>query len=259
LTDAALAWPVEATCFNAFPALKQAIVAGWLLRFSEGLSRRANSANPLQPDHAPPDAVIEAIEALYRRQGQPAIVRVPSFLTAIDTPLMARGYTSEGESCVLYGEMNGVAAVVDPSVELSPHASTEWLAAMAALQGHSAAHRQTYRRIVRAIAVPAAFAGLRIDGRLAALAYGAVSDSLLCYESVITDPRRRRHGLARRVIGSLAAWSREEGARGACLQVEATNTPALSLYDRFGLKTELYRYHYLRQPQPAANPLPASG
>jgi GNAT superfamily N-acetyltransferase len=230
------------------------------LRFSEGLSRRANSANPLQPDHAPPEAVVEAIEALYRRHGQPAIVRVPSFLTAIDAPLMARDYTSEGESCVLYGEMDGVAAVADPSVELSPHASTEWLAAMAALQGHSAVHRQIYRRIVRAIAVPAAFAGLRIDGRLAALAYGAVSDGLLCYESVITDPRRRRHGLARRVITGLAAWGREEGARGVCLQVEAGNTPARTLYDGFGLTTELYRYHYLRQPQPAAaSPPPASG
>jgi GNAT superfamily N-acetyltransferase len=260
MPDAEPAWRVEATCFNAFPSLKQAILAGWLLRFSEGLSRRANSANPLQPDHAPPEAVIEAIEKLYRRHDQPAIVRVPSFLAAIDAPLAARGYTSEGESCVLFGEMDGVAAVADPSIELSPHAGTDWLAAMAALQGHSAAHRQTYRRIVRAIAVPTAFAGLRIDGRLAALAYGAISGGLLCYESVITDPRRRRHGLARRVIGSLAAWAREEGAHGVCLQVEATNIPARALYDRFGLTTELYRYHYLRQPQPAAaSPPPASG
>src|SRR6266436_9987174 len=114
MLDTELAWRIEATCFNAFPSLRQAILAGWLLRFSEGLSRRANSANPQQPDHASPEAVIEAIEALYRRQGLPAIVRVPSFLTAIDAPLMARGYTNEGESCVLYGEMNGVAAVVDP-------------------------------------------------------------------------------------------------------------------------------------------------
>src|SRR5205085_5111943 len=205
-----------------------------------------------QPDHRPPEAVIEAIEALYDRQGLPAIVRVPSFLVAIDRPLMARGYTSEGESCVLHGAIDGVAALADPAIELSPHAGTEWLAAMAALQGHRDAHRQTYRRIVRAIAVPTAFAGLRIDGRLAALAYGAISDGLLCYESVVTDPRRRRQGLARRVVAGLAARGCEEGARGACLQVEAGNAPALGLYNRFGLNTELYRYHYLRRPQPAA-------
>src|SRR5437660_3962382 len=143
MLDPELAWRVEATCFNAFPALKQAILAGWLLRFSEGLSRRANSANPLQPGHAPPETVIEAVEALYRREGLPAIVRVPSFLTAIDAPLEARGYTSEGESRVLYGGIEGVAAVADAGVELSPHAGTEWLAAMAALRGHRDPHRQT--------------------------------------------------------------------------------------------------------------------
>jgi ribosomal protein S18 acetylase RimI-like enzyme len=248
LTDDTLAWRVEATCFNAFPSLKQAILDGWLLRFSKGISRRANSANPLHAGYAMPEAVIEQIEALYRAQGQPAIFRVPSFLAGIDEPLVARGYRSEGETCVLYGEMADVAAAPDPGVELSADPRTEWLAAMAALQRHTETHRRVYRRIVGAVAVPAAFAGLRIDGDLAALAYGTLGDGLLCYESVITDPRRRRQGLAWRVIASLAAWGRDQGAHGVCLQVEAGNAPGRALYDRFGLKTELYRYHYMRQP-----------
>jgi N-acetylglutamate synthase len=252
LTDAELAWRVEAVCFNAFPSLKQAILDGWLLRFSKGVSRRANSANPLHPGFTPAHAVIEQIEAVYRRQGQPTIFRVPSFLAAaLDTPLTERGYGREGETCVLYGAMDAVPAAPDSGAELSAEPSPEWVAAMAEFQGHTEAHRAVYRRIVEAVAVPAAFAGLRIDGRLAALAYGAISDGLLCYESVITDTVRRRQGLGWRVIAGLAAWGREEGARGLCLQVEASNTPARALYDRFGLKTELYRYHYRRPPEAA--------
>jgi GNAT superfamily N-acetyltransferase len=249
LTDAQLAWRVEAVCFNAFPSLKQAILDGWLLRFSNGVSRRANSANPLRAGFARPEAVIEQIEALYRGQDQPAIFRVPSFVAAIDEPLAARGYRSEGETCVLYGALDGVTAAADPAVELSPQPGNEWLSAMAMLQGHTDAQRRVYRHIVQAIALPAAFAGLRIDGRLAALAYGTVGDGLLCYESVVTDPGRRRQGLAWRIVASLAVWGREQGARGVCLQVEASNAPARALYDRFGLTTELYRYHYRRQPQ----------
>ena len=250
MTDAQLAWRVEAVCFNAFPSLKQVILDGWLLRFSNGVSRRANSANPLRADCAGTAAAIEQIEALYRGQAQPTIFRVPSFAAAIDDPLAARGYRSEGETCVLYGAMDGVAASADPGVELSSLPGTEWLAAMARLQSHAAAQRRVYRQIVQAIALPAAFAGLRIDGHLAALAYGTVGDGLLCYESVITDPGRRRQGLAWRIIASLAAWGRDQGAHGICLQVEATNAPGRALYDRFGLTTELYRYHYRRQPVP---------
>jgi GNAT superfamily N-acetyltransferase len=247
-SEAALAWRVETVCFDAFPSLQQVILEGWLLRFSKGVSRRANSANPLCPDCAPVERVIDPIEALYRRQGQPAIFRVPLFLGGLDEPLVTRGYRSEGETCVLYGAIDAVAAASDPNIELSPEPGAEWLAAIAVLQQHSDVQRDIYRRIVQTIAVPAAFAGLRIDGRLVALAYGAVSAGLLCYESVITDPARRREGLAWRVVAGLAAWGREEGARGVCLQVEAGNTPARTLYDRFGLTTELYRYHYRRQP-----------
>lgn len=250
-SDAALAWRVEAVCFNAFPSLKQAILQSWLLRFSKGVSRRGNSANPLGPESALPEPVIEEIEALYRGQGQPAIFRVPSFLTGLNEQLAACGYRSEGETCVLYGAMDGVAAAPDASVDISPDPGAEWLAAMAVLQRHTEGQRDVYRRIVRAVAVPAAFAGLRIDGRLAALAYGAVSDGLLCYESVITDPTRRREGLAWRVIAAIAAWAHDQGARGVCLQVEAANMPARALYDRFGLTAELYGYRYWRQPEAA--------
>jgi len=250
-SEAALAWRVETVCFNAFPSLQQVILDGWLLRFSKGVSRRANSANPLCADRAPVESVIDPIEQLYRRQGRPTIFRVPSFLGVIDQPLVVRGYRSEGETCVLYGAIDAVAAAADPNVELSPEPGAEWLAAMAALQQHGDAHRDIYRRIVQAIAVPAAFAGLRIDGRLVALAYGAVSGGLLCYESVVTDPARRRQGLAWRVVAGLAAWGRDEGAGGVCLQVEAGNAPARTLYDRFGLTTELYHYHYWRQPAAA--------
>ena len=119
---------------------------------------------------------------------------------------------------------------------------------MAALQKHTTEQRRTYRRIIGAIAVPAAFAGLAIDGQFVALAYGAIHDRLLCYESVITDPHRQRRGYARRVVASLAAWAKDEGAEGACLEVEAHNAAALALYDGVELKTELHRYHYRREP-----------
>lgn len=244
---------IEETCFNAFPSLKQVLLDGWFVRFADGLSRRANSANPLAPDCAPVEQVIDTVEALYRRQRLPPIFRVPSFVAVpTEEALAARGYTGEGDTRVLYGPMNALAARPDPAVELSPHAGADWLAAMGTLQGHSTEQRAAYRRIVRAVAVPVVFAGLRIDGRIAALAYGAVTDGLLCYESVITDPRRRRQGLSRRIVAALADWARREGAEGACLQVVADNTPALALYDAFGLKTDLYGYRYWRAPIAAA-------
>jgi ribosomal protein S18 acetylase RimI-like enzyme len=119
---------------------------------------------------------------------------------------------------------------------------------MAALQNHSSEQAATYRQIAGQLAIPAAFAALSEEGGVAALAYGALHNGLLCYESVITDRRRRRRGWGRRITKALAAWARDQGAVGVCLEVEAHNAPARALYDTVGLKTELYRYHYRREP-----------
>ena len=251
MTPASLAWRVEETCFNAWPALRQVLLDGWVLRFSDGLTRRANSANPLPADYNRTDALIPACEALYRRQLLPTIFRVPSIIDPdLDERLDALGYGSEGESWVLYGDIDVAAAAKEPDVQLSAHPTPEWLGAMAALQNHTIEQSGIYRRIISAIVIRAAFAALAIDGELVALAYGALHNGLLCYESIITDSRRQRHGYARRVIATLAAWAKDEGARGACLEVEAGNAPALGLYDAIGLKTRLYRYHYRREPGP---------
>src|SRR6516165_2691907 len=249
MTPLRLAWRVEETCLNAWPALRQVLLDGWVLRFSEGLTRRANSANPLRGPRETGDGLIAACEALYQRRGLPTIFRLPSIIDPdLDERLDELGYGREGESCVRYGDLTGVEAASDSDVQILSRPSREWFAAMTASQKHGAEQRRTYRRIVGAIAIPAAFAALAIDGEFVALAYGAVHDRLLCYESVITDPRRQRRGYARRVVASLAAWAKGRGAEGACLEVEARNIGALALYDAVGLKIELYRYHYRREP-----------
>jgi N-acetylglutamate synthase len=249
VTAGDLAWRVEQACRNAWPALRIVWLDDWQLHFGEGLTRRANSANPLRPDYRDSEGLVPACEALYRRQRQAAIFRLPSIIDpAFDRRLAALGYTSEGESIVLYGDIDDLDAAPDPAVHLFTRPTAEWFAVMAALQGHSLEQSRTYRRIVAQLAVPTAFAMLTVDGEPAALAYGALHDGLLCYESVVADGRRRRQGFARRIVASLAAWAKEQGAEGACLEVEAMNLPALALYDAIGLKTEHYRYHYRRQP-----------
>jgi GNAT superfamily N-acetyltransferase len=245
MPERALEWRVEETCLNAWPALREVLFDGWVLRFSAGLTRRANSANPLRPVS---QVNLRACEALYRRAGLPTIIRMLSLIDPVlDDRLAEAGYTAEGQSCVLYAPIEGVKAAGDPDVRLLDQPTQEWFAAMAALQNHSSEQAATYRRIVGRLAIPAAFAALSDEGGIVALAYGALHNGLLCYGSVITDHARRRRGWGRRIVKALAAWARDQGAVGVCLEVEAHNASARALYDAVGLKTELYRYHYRRE------------
>jgi len=246
MAERALEWRVEETCLNAWPALREVLLDGWVLRFSAGLTRRANSANPLRPV-SPVD--LRASEALYRRLDLPTIFRVLSLVDPlVDERLAEAGYTGEGESCVLYSPIEDIAAGRDPDVRLLEQPTPEWFHAMATLQNHSSEQAAIYRRIVNQLAIPAAFAALSDEAGTAALAYGALHNGLLCYESVITDHGRRRQGSGRRIVCALADWARNQGAVGACLEVEARDAPARALYAAIGLNRELYRYHYRREP-----------
>lgn len=247
--DRPLAWRIEQTCLNAWPALRQVRWGDWLLRFAAGVSRRANSANPLRADVRDIDAAVARFEPLFRGQGLPVLFRIPSIIgPEADRRLAQLGYRAEGESLTLYADLKEAAGRRDPEVELRPRPSAAWLAAMAAMQGHTAEQRAAYARIVESIALPTAFAALRSDGEMAALAYGALHDGLLCCESVITAPPHRGRRHARRLLATLIDWAARNGAGGVCLQVEAVNAPALALYRRLGMRSEAYRYHYRRAP-----------
>jgi N-acetylglutamate synthase len=243
-----LAWRIERANLNSFPALRQIVADGWLLRFSGGHGRRtANSATPLRHRSDLADALIGSTETMYRRHGQTAIFRVPSMLDpAVDARLAARGYGAEGDSLALHGAVDALAAAPDPAIRLRPRATPACCAAVARMQRQGAEQAVLYRRIVGAVALPAAFAGLTLDGRCVAAAYGTLDDGLLCYESVVTDAAYRRRGLGWRIIAALAAWARDNGAAAACLQVDADNDAAVALYRKFGLGRTVYRYHYRR-------------
>jgi hypothetical protein len=149
-----LVWRVELTCLNAWPALRQVLFGGWVLRFSGGLTRRANSANPLGVGALDPDRLIAGCEALYRHQRLPTIFRLPSIIDpAIDGRLAARGYSGEGLSLVLHADIGDVPAMRDPDVQLLSRPTPQWFAAMAQLQRHTKKQAGLYRRIIGCLAI----------------------------------------------------------------------------------------------------------
>jgi hypothetical protein len=157
-----LPWRIEHACFRAWPALHEERISDWLLRFSEGLTRRANSANPLQAKIADPDHLIVACESRYRAQGLPTFFRIPSLIDpAMQERLEQRGYKAEGESLVMYGTMEEAASQPDDHVELLSKPSEEWLRAMSVLQNYTPDSGATYARIVSSIAAPVTYVGLR--------------------------------------------------------------------------------------------------
>src|SRR5690242_3932422 len=74
--DGALAHRVEEACLKGWPALQEIMLDGWLLRFAEGHTRRANSINPRWQGSRDLRQKTADCEAAYRARGLPAIFRI---------------------------------------------------------------------------------------------------------------------------------------------------------------------------------------
>jgi len=243
------AWHAEHACLNAWPALFNVLHDGWVVRFADGFSRRANSANPLSAQARLSGATLQYFENLFQLADLPMIIRVPSLLDPeIDRTLERFGFVADGECHVLFATLDVLEVRPDPAVSVVTEISDGWLAMLNRMQGRTVEQSQTFNDIMSGIALPAGFATLAENGEAVAAACGVLDGDMMVVESVITDPRRRGAGYAHRLSAALMHWARLNEATCACLQVETANIGGLSLYRRLGFTTELSRYHYRRRP-----------
>jgi GNAT superfamily N-acetyltransferase len=234
---------LEELAFAGWPALESRDVRGWRLRFSGGYTKRANSINALDQNAQTDSGTVDALEAAYRKRGQPPIWRLsPLAPAAIAGVLAVRSYRTIERSLVQVCPLASTFAPA-PEVRIHTRATDSWIEAFAAHSPVRPEHRATMRRMLMAIAAPVGFAFVEAAGRPMAMAIGAVNGNHMGLFDVLVMPHARRRGLARKVTESLYAWAWHHGARYAYLQVVATNAAAMPLYEAQGFRT-VYAYEY---------------
>lgn len=239
--DRDLVLALESRLVNAWPAFEVEVAEGWLLRFAEGYSKRANSATALLPGARLDAALADAILRSFEARGV-----LPCFrLTGIeddgaDAVLAERGLVLHDPSLGMVAEIGGDLRR-DASVRLELAAKPAWIAAAAAAYGGDKSNRDILGRIVRRIHQPAVFATLTLDGQPAAWGLAVAERGYVGLYDIVVAPDLRGLGLGRTLVTSLMAWGGEAGAARAYLQMRETNEVAHALYRSLGFSTA-YRY-----------------
>jgi GNAT superfamily N-acetyltransferase len=237
---------LEEITLNAWPALQTVLYDGWVLRFAEGYTRRANSINPLYPAALDLDAKLAVCEPLYRARGLPVIFKLAEGAAPpdLDAALAQRGYHAEAHTSVQLLDLTRVPLEpTDGRVSVAATPADEWLDAFARMSDLSAHRRAILPRILANIVPARAYAAISADGRIVAAGLGVAQSGCIGLYDIVTDPAYRGRGLGRQIVTGLLAWGRTNGATTAYLQVMLNNPPALSLYAHLGFE-EYYRYWY---------------
>jgi GNAT superfamily N-acetyltransferase len=256
-TPLALIRLLEDCAARAWPAAHVHDVDGWLLRATDGVTRRANSVLPNNATgRLPLVDRLTRVEARYREWGlRPRYQMSPAADPAnLDDVLAERGYQATAPTAVQGAPLAVVRGrtVHDSSVPVTvaDHLEDHWLTTYCRADGFSGPEAAGRAAILRRIRQPTGYACLELDGAPAAVGLGVLDGDWLGIFCMATCPEQRRRGAATAVLHALGRWGERHGARQGYLQVMDENTAAHTLYARAGFET-LYPYHYREAP---ANP-----
>ncbi len=236
---------LEEISINAWPALQTSFLDGWVLRFANGYTRRANSVNPLYPSSQPLQVKIETCERLYSQKGLKCVFKLTpaSEPPSLDACLAEAGYREEARTGVQLLDLEKLSIHPDPEVELHSAFVSDWHEAYCRLNGVATEHQATVRRLLELRIHPMRLAILHREGKIVACGLGVRQSHYIGLFDIVVDPDMRRRGFGKRVVESLLAWGKKKGAQTAYLQVMLVNTPALQLYSELGFREE-YQYWY---------------
>lgn len=236
---------IEEVSLNSWPALQQILFDGWILRFSKGYTKRANSVNPLFGSSMDVDEKVDVCEKLYTEKGLQPVFRLTPFSSPPDLNqvLENRNYRKADQTLVLHLDLKRCKIQPVPSVELRNEQLDDWLDLFYRFSESAVQKHQTHKEILQAIPSKRFPASLLDSGQPLACGLGVLENGYFGLFDLITDPQQRNKGYGTKLVSSLLRWAQENGALHAYLQVVSGNAPARRLYAKLGFQ-EVYQYWY---------------
>lgn len=236
---------IEEIQFNAWPALKTQLYDGWVLRMSEGVTRRSNSISPIYASTLPTHEKIEHCESVFRGAGLSVIFKLTKdiYPTDLDIMLEKRGYVFDAETSVQILNLKTAGFDDHDSAIMSDSLDQAWLDRFVEYNGYSKDRTEAYGNIIRHIKPLTGFADMYVNGCHAGCGLGVVENGYLGLFDIVIAPAFRKKGYGKTLVTAIMNWGKTNGAQTAYLQVMLDNPAGLALYRHLGFK-EIYTYWY---------------
>lgn len=235
---------LEEISLNAWHPLQQMIYDGWILRFADGYTKRANSINPLYPGNQKIAEKVSKCEQIYLDQNLKPIFRItPLANEELDLTLANFGYEKKDVSSVQTLDLLSFSPQSTNSIKICTELEQEWLDNLVHLSKIPMQNWEALTRILLNIVPEKCFALLEKENQIVACGLGVLERQYIGLFEIVTAKNKQRRGYAKELILNILNWGKQKGATQAYLQVILNNQSAVNLYTKLGFK-ESYQYFY---------------
>jgi len=236
---------IEEISLNAWPSLQQILYDGWILRFANGHTKRANSVNPLYRGSQDVHEKIKICEQIYASKNLQPIFRITPLASPedLDEILTHSGFEKRDITSVQVMNLELFTPWAAGSIQIWTEFSQNWLDSCAHLGGVTIDSQKSLISMLRNIASKKCFAVLLKENAVVSCGLGVLEQQYVGLFEIITARNERRKGFGEELMLNLLSWGKQNGAKKAYLQVVMNNQPALNLYSKLGFQ-EVYQYFY---------------
>ncbi|MCL1862655.1 MAG: GNAT family N-acetyltransferase [Defluviitaleaceae bacterium] len=235
----------EELSMNGHPALQTQFYDGWVLRFANGYTKRANSINPLYPSAINLETKIAECEKRYSTYDLPIIYKLTDAADPnLDKLLSEQGYTiTDDSSYVMEMDLQSRDFSMG-DCELTNHIDNVWLDSYFEFAEYTDKVKiMTARQIFENTKVAAICGRIVKSGVPVAFGVAVIERGFVGFLDIVVNKMQRGKGYGLEICQSLLSSSKDLGAHTAYLQVVQNNNIAVNLYNKIGYKT-IYSYWY---------------
>lgn len=251
----------ENLSFNTHPCLSEEVYDGWLLRFAEGYTKRANSVNVVGESMIPFADKISYCEEMYAEHNLPVVFKIVPMAAELDGLLEEKGYSAVDKTNVMKADLTtkenggtkgkeynkvkttGVSGTAEVSVTIEEKFTESWQYYYFTFNKVVLSSVPTAKKIQAKITNPVLCATVYADKKAVACGLGVMEQGYVGLLDIVVKEEYRGCGLGKVLCQALLEKAKEKGAATGYLQVVDSNEVAKSLYKSLGFE-DVYSYWY---------------
>ena len=236
---------LEELSMNAWPAIQTILYDGWILRFANGYTKRANSVNPVYFSNENIHDKIEECEKIFKKKNIPIVFKITPkiFPNNLDKILESKGYLVKDITRLQTLNIEDCDFEVSHDIKIEDDFNGGWLEAFCKLNKLSEENKNTIEKMFNNIISEKFFVSILDEDKVVGCTLGVLERNHVGIFDVIVDENHRNKGLGEKLIKATLRKARDNGGEKAYLQVVDNNISAINLYKKVGFK-EIYKYWY---------------